>query len=336
MSDQKNLIELMKIEWADIHHTRNQEWKILLIVFGVFYAIANITYEEQQTLYIMLLGLGILVCAIGAYINIVHAHLFYNKIEVIKKCEECLGYAVKYYSPRFSVQSTILLMYLLLITFLLGYLLWIVTNNYIIIIIVDGLIIMFSVFFCHMIRTHIKKKIKNINIPDFCKKKGMQRLNLKSPLYAEEKDIHECLSYLNSHPLKLIAKEHKPALNESKWELPKWTFGIKEGKIVGKNIIELEDDNFNFSVANEKSRQESHCHSYTTEIYISEFPMKIKYNDPDSGDSGEIKVEKGFIIVPPKIEHKVELNGLTYVFQASDSLQKVSEDKDKKEDLSNA
>ncbi|MDI6791314.1 MAG: hypothetical protein QME81_00375 [bacterium] len=34
-----DLMEYIKIQWADIHHTRNQEWKVLVIIVGVFYAL---------------------------------------------------------------------------------------------------------------------------------------------------------------------------------------------------------------------------------------------------------------------------------------------------------
>jgi len=125
MSD---LMDYIKVQWADIHHSRNQEWKILLIIAGVFYALFKIKleYREFHTI-IALLGLGI--CSIGIYVAISHWILFQNKVKLIDACEKELGIYAKFHKPGLPVQGIILVIYFILFGILLSWLFWIYKEN---------------------------------------------------------------------------------------------------------------------------------------------------------------------------------------------------------------
>ena len=44
----KDLVEYIKVQWADIHHTRNADWKVLIIIIGVFYALFNVDPKTTE------------------------------------------------------------------------------------------------------------------------------------------------------------------------------------------------------------------------------------------------------------------------------------------------
>jgi hypothetical protein len=96
--------------------------------------------------------------------------------------------------------------------------------------------------------------------------------------------------------------------------------------MVSKDILEFPSDQFQFSVADARSRQQSHKHLSVVELYISPYGMEVQYTRSD-GTSEILSIEGGAILVPPTVEHNLKLHGLTFVVQYAAPGQRVSSDK---------
>ncbi|HLN00186.1 MAG TPA: hypothetical protein VK335_12930 [Bryobacteraceae bacterium] len=145
-----------------------------------------------------------------------------------------------------------------------------------------------------------------------------------SPKAASLADLAECLQLLGSRPLKLIADAVQPAFRESFWDDPQWKFSRDADTIADKKLLPFPEDSFQFSLANEQSKQDFHLHSSVLEIYASNFPLELRYTT--GAEEKNIGVPSGILIVPPGVAHCVKLHGLTFVFQVAIS-GKVHNDK---------
>jgi hypothetical protein len=70
-----NLMEYIKIQWDDIHHSRNQDWKVLAIIAGVFYGLLKIS-PTVIPLQIALTISGLIACGMGIYMTVIHWTIF--------------------------------------------------------------------------------------------------------------------------------------------------------------------------------------------------------------------------------------------------------------------
>jgi len=140
--------------------------------------------------------------------------------------------------------------------------------------------------------------------------------NIPFPLIAQKDNLNECLSLLKEKPLKLVANSLYKKFNETKWDNPKWSFTKSKENVTNKNLLPNKDDLFQFSVANERSKQDFHYHEHTYEIYISDAKIEISYMDENSQIIYQ-EIDDGVLIVPPNLRHKVRLYGFTFVLQAS-------------------
>ena len=147
----------------------------------------------------------------------------------------------------------------------------------------------------------------------------------KFPLAAEFSDLKDCLKQMGERPLKLVAEKVQKRLKESPWNVPRWTFAQDDGIITDRKLLSNEEDSFQFSMANEESKQDFHVHDKTFELYVSDSRIEIAYLNGDREES--MSVSNGVLIVPPVIEHKVKLYGISFVFQASTKGHKVHHDK---------
>ncbi len=145
------------------------------------------------------------------------------------------------------------------------------------------------------------------------------------PKAAALADLTECLRLLGDHPLKLIAEAVQPAFHESAWADPRWGFSRAGHAVVDKKLLAFPDDSFQFSLANEQSKQDFHHHRGVLEIYISNFPIELVYERSDVEE--RLDVPSGILIVPPGVAHRVTLHGLTFVFQVAASGGQVHNDK---------
>ncbi len=83
-------LEYIKIQWADIRHSRLQEWSALGIIAGVMYAFAQLDPSETVPR-ILLSSLGFICALIGASMTWQHYWIFRTKIRVISKQEIGIG-----------------------------------------------------------------------------------------------------------------------------------------------------------------------------------------------------------------------------------------------------
>lgn len=134
-----------------------------------------------------------------------------------------------------------------------------------------------------------------------------------TPLASNLADMKACLRLLGERPLKLVAEAVQPALRETEWSRPAWTFRIDANRLTERNLLAMPQDTFQFSVADERSKQDFHSHAKVLEVYASEARLEIVYLK--DGREHELTVEGGVLIVPPGVPHRVRLHGLTFVFQ---------------------
>lgn len=145
------------------------------------------------------------------------------------------------------------------------------------------------------------------------------------PKAATLTDLADCLRLLGERPLKLIADAVQPALHESPWNDSLWSFSRHAGAITDKKLLAFPPDSFQFSIANEHSRQEFHFHASVLEIYVSDSPIDLIY--AKDGRQQTLAVPCGVLIVPPGVAHQVKLQGLTFVFQVAIRGRQVHNDK---------
>lgn len=94
-----------------------------------------------------------------------------------------------------------------------------------------------------------------------------------------------------------------------------WEFSRDGDNIIDKKLLAFPRDSFQFSVANEQSKQDFHLHAGVLEIYISNSPIELAYEK--DGREEKLGVPSGILIVPPGVVHRVKLHGLTHVFQVA-------------------
>ncbi|MDD5772445.1 MAG: hypothetical protein PHX78_03165 [bacterium] len=155
-----DLLEYIKIQWEDIHHSRNQEWRVLAIIIGIFYALFNINPASYNELHIAITILGLIACGMGVYMSVIHWFLFYNKLHVISACEKELGLEVNFYKPPFAVQGLILLSYFFVASILIGWLTWLISETIWISYFIFTLCFLIGFSICIIIKIRIQKKIE--------------------------------------------------------------------------------------------------------------------------------------------------------------------------------
>jgi hypothetical protein len=149
---------------------------------------------------------------------------------------------------------------------------------------------------------------------------------LDFPLIAELNDLKHCIEKMGERPLKLIADGVYKKYNETEWDTPKWSFIEKNGIIEDKKLLPILESTFQFSIANNESKQDLHFHKKTYEIFISNSKIEIFFIKDQKENT--ININNGLLIVPPGIIHKIKLYGFTYVFQASIENVKIHKDKE--------
>jgi glucan phosphoethanolaminetransferase (alkaline phosphatase superfamily) len=123
-----DLLEYIKIQWADIHHSRNQDWKVLVIIIGIFYALFKVS-PEHIWLHIAITSLGLIACGMGIYMSLIHWLIIYAKRAVIHTCEEELGIKAHFYKAPLPIQGLILLIYFFIASIFCGWLIWLLVGK---------------------------------------------------------------------------------------------------------------------------------------------------------------------------------------------------------------
>jgi len=154
-----DLMEYIKIQWADIHHTRNQEWKVLVIIIGIFYALFKVN-PEHKWLHVAITFFGLIASGMGIYMCLAHWLILYSKIRVIRACEKELGIEVKICKTPFPVQGLILLIYLFIISILFGWLIWLLLGKILISFITFSICFLVSLIICAIVKRKIKETVE--------------------------------------------------------------------------------------------------------------------------------------------------------------------------------
>lgn len=173
-----DVMEYIKTEWADIHHSRNQEWTILAMIGVSFYLLSQ---NVELYLKIVAIGLGIATCVVGIFISTKHWAILFCKTKIINDCQEKLGIKIEYFESSIRVQGMIILFYFLIISILSALLTWLlltnvftsVSNKILISVIVGILIIIHGIYaYFHLGKWAWKKrdKIKVTLSPDLLHK----------------------------------------------------------------------------------------------------------------------------------------------------------------------
>ena len=161
----QELLEYIKIQWADIHHSRNQDWKALLVAAGVFSGLFVVNRDikgDTTALQIVISATGILACVVGAYIALAHWRIFSSKQKVIAACEQALGIHIQLLENPLSVQGVILLVYFLLAAPLAGWVTWLVLMKHsrhavALSVTVSASVVLLELFFCWRQQSRLKK-----------------------------------------------------------------------------------------------------------------------------------------------------------------------------------
>ncbi len=322
MSD---VTDYIKTQWDDIHHSRNQDWRILQLIGGVFIALI-IKAGIPKDFRIAIVVVGLIISLIGFYVSIAHFIIFRSKMGKIARCEKKLCFAkgetpfdFSFKYGRFAVQQMIMIVYVLIISILLAWLIILITDSKSLaellkspeLAFIPVLVFIIGAFLCLFDKASILTKL--FQKPDKNSFPG-------HPFFAKKEDLENCLNEMDTRPLKLIVpKRYK---DESEWKEECWSYEVKNSKVVNKVLVNKKDS-FQFSVANSQSKQDYHVHKGTIEIYVSDFDIELfleKNKEPHLKSNG-------VLIVPPNIPHEVKLSGLTYVFQISKKKFRISEDK---------
>jgi hypothetical protein len=118
MSDTSDYINA---QWNDIHHSRIQDWRIILLISGIVTAL--IVKERPPEFTTCFLIVGPILSLIGFYISVTHWIIFRSKMSQIGYCEKKLDFAncapfsnFRFKAGIFGVQQMIMVIYSLFIS----------------------------------------------------------------------------------------------------------------------------------------------------------------------------------------------------------------------------
>jgi len=155
--ENEQLLEIIKTAWADIHHTRNQEWTSLAMIGGIIYALFQVKDSNLQTAITIF---GLIACILSILMVVRHWLLFKSKIKIIITLHEKMGISIKMPESKIPVQGIIAFFYFLLCSALLGWLTWLLFQNIFTSIISSVAVLIFGLLFCIIIKKAVEKKVK--------------------------------------------------------------------------------------------------------------------------------------------------------------------------------
>lgn len=302
--DNSTILEYIKIQWQDIHHSRLQEYTVFGLVAAVFYALSK-TGDVNKELQPLVIWVGFFFSIIGLIISWKHNEIFKQKIQVIGELERKIGIVYPSQSKVLSVQILIVWLFGGIMSVFIGI---IVSKVIKVEVEVEGINII----------PLLAAILSCITLVILSTRQKTSEIKYDNPFFIENDDIVKCLNSLNGAPLKLVVDDlfSRKKIKEVTWVEPKWEFTTQNDSII-KPVFVTPKDIFQFSVADESSEQDWHFHKFVFEIYLSEKPITLEYKDPSLNVISKVVVQKGALVVPPRLEHKVTLEGLTFVFQAT-------------------
>lgn len=156
-----DLMEFIKSQWADIHHSRNQEWTVLGMIGISLYFLSQ---SKSLHFQIAAIGIGIATCAVGILISIKHWAIFYSKIRMINICQEKLGIEVKLFESPLVVQGMIIILYFLIISILSALLTWLLFDKAWISVTIGIIIIIHGIVVYFYSGTWARKKQEEVDV----------------------------------------------------------------------------------------------------------------------------------------------------------------------------
>jgi hypothetical protein len=85
---QDTYLAAYQVQWADIHHTRNQDWEFAKLILAGFLGLSGLTaFTSSTTLIILLAGVFVFFSVLGILVTMRHKRLFDEKMDAIRKLE---------------------------------------------------------------------------------------------------------------------------------------------------------------------------------------------------------------------------------------------------------
>lgn len=321
MPNEATIVEYIKIQWADIHHSRRQVWQALVVVAGMFAVLVQFG-KTQPELVVYLAIAGALVSGLAASMCRQHRAIMMQKIAIISGLEKELGLGIRY--PKRTtgtpVQDLLFMLFGITAAAFVAVGLGSVSS-------ISALAPIAAVFV--LVISYLRMKAPIVSPTQAQQVGSSTQTQQVEPFYAALTDVRDCLIALDETPVKMIVERtlDRPNVKEREWMGGKWSFSKKTGEVI-KDVLVNPGDTYQFSIAGKSSKQDRHFHTHVFEIYVSQTPMSLKYG-PAGGDcTNEIlEVDDGVIFVPPGIPHQISLSGLTFVFQISTAGEPVGTDK---------
>jgi mannose-6-phosphate isomerase-like protein (cupin superfamily) len=332
----ETLVSLIKNDWEDIHHSRNQDWKFWAVLAAVGAGLATFAGKpEQMSVIGCLLLAGGLVSGVGALVSWSHWELLCKKTAHIEWMEAWLarllgpearaglpyqGAFRSRFPDRWIVSGMIFAVYVVIaIDFLLGLLLFafqrpIPCRTIATTILFASVLVFVGTYWpltFHMARKRVRYR------------KHFQRTLSGLPahvLVADTDALNKAAQEASRHLVKLVV----PSLRESEevWSVERW-------KVTEENrlpVLLLESNLFEMSFAAPNAAQVWHSHEAVFEVYVSESAITVSWIGLDKAKQ-TVDV-MGCVIIPPGQEHYVVLSGPTFVFQVTaDGIMRVSDSK---------
>jgi len=112
------LLEVYRAQWADIHHTRQQDWELSKVVLVGSIGVSGLrVVGEHEILELVVAVLFLIISVMAIAVTIRHKNLFREKMSVVMKLEKRLRVSGFMVSPTwgqlglFSTQNVIIVMY---------------------------------------------------------------------------------------------------------------------------------------------------------------------------------------------------------------------------------
>lgn len=333
-------IDLIKLNWEDIHHSRNQDWKFWVVLAGLAAGLASLVNDiaTNHAAICCLLVAGVAVSAVAALISWNHRDLLCKKTSHIEWLEALLAqdigpraakglpYQGRFkdkFRDRWSVSGIIFSFYVVVaVGFLIGLFFLAVPTIANRVSTAGALLVLSAVglatfFVAYYVSACVMSPHRNSYRSHF--REGSDSPASKLFIVSTE-ELVRAAGKKSRGLIKLAVSSCRP--DETKWVGSEW-HPTDSGLLP---VLLAEENFFELSFATEFSPQDRHAHAGVYEIYLSESPLTIHY---DGVEDQECSVTvKGLAIVPPGLWHRVELDGPTFVFQTSaDGLTRIAKSK---------
>ncbi|RMF57883.1 MAG: hypothetical protein D6748_10160 [Calditrichaeota bacterium] len=114
------LLETYKTQWADIHHSRDQDWELSKLILAGFLGLSGLTAFADTPILVQLLSISFIILSVlGILVTIRHKRLFAEKMAAIRILEKELNIdQLNLFKPTkglrlFTTQNFLIIIYVL-------------------------------------------------------------------------------------------------------------------------------------------------------------------------------------------------------------------------------